>query len=170
MSDLYRIKIIGIVGNELVAKIYLHNTQASDLPAKKNIGLQVLTDSFFHMVNMPKDVNLEAVEIEALLKDCERSILNAYDQYIHDSEKVSYGEYIAIAEQEIEHIEITAEENWKTVSLWEEEIYEGVGYFETKTPVPATTFLIRVFNKKLLKHLKEGLEWTSPMWDRTEGF
>lgn len=170
MSDLYRIKIIGIVGNELVAKVYLHNTQAPDLPAKKNIGLQLLTDSFFHMVNMPNDLNLEAIEIEALLEHCDRTTLMEYDQYIHDSTKVNYEQYIAIAEQEIEHIEITAEENWETVASWEEEIYEGVSYYETKTPVPATTFLIKVFNKKLLKHLTEDLEWTSPMWDRTEGF
>jgi len=44
-----------------------------------------------------------------------------------------------------------------------------VNYRETKTLVPSTTFLIKVINKDLPKHLKEDLEWTTPVWDRTEG-
>lgn len=170
MSDLYKIKIISIVGNELVAKVYLHNTQAADLPAKKNIGLQILTDSFFHMLNMQEDINLSAEIIESLLNVSDQKHLMEYDQYIHDSDKVNYETYIAIANREIVEIKITAEENWETVSDWEEEIYDGVDYDETKTPVPSTTFLIKVLNKDLLKHLQKDLEWTTPMWDRTEGY
>ncbi len=64
MADLYKIRIMDINNDEVIAKIYLHNVQASDLPCEKNVAMQVITDSFYYMINMRMDVNLLDEEIE----------------------------------------------------------------------------------------------------------
>lgn len=168
MSDLYKIKIMDINDDDVIAKIYLHNVQSSDLPCEKNIAMQVITDSFYHLVNMKMDVNFSDEEIDFLLKKSEKKLIELYNTYIFDVENGDYSKYLSIAEKEITNIKIIKEENWETVEDWEQELYDDVRSEDRKVIPPSTSFKFKVVNKKLINHLKVGLEWTSAMWDRNE--
>ena len=168
MADLYKIEIMDIDKTEVVAKIYLHNVQSADLPCKKNIGMQVITDSFYHMTNMTTDVNLLDEEIEFLLENSEKEKINFYNKYIFDIEDGDYSKYLSIANEEIIQIEIIKEEDWDTVEDWEQELFDDIKEEDRKITPPSTSFKFKVVNKNLINHLKVGLEWTTAMWDRDE--
>lgn len=168
--DLYKIRILDLRDDEVIAKIYLHNFQSPDLPPKKNIGLQIATDSFHHMNEklFRDSLNLSEAEIEYLLEKTDTTTLSEYDGYVH-GEIDDYEQYIAIAEKEIIEIKIINWENWETIQDWIDEWEKGLRHDENpKTPAPSHDFWIKFANTRLLKHLKIGLEWTTPMFDRTE--
>jgi len=168
MADLYKIRIMDINDDEVIAKIYLHNVQSSDLPCEKNIAMQVITDSFYHMLDMRMDVNLSDEEIDFLLKNSEKKIINLYNTYVFGISDGNYSKYLSIAEKEIVNVEIIKEEDWDTVENWEQELYDDIKSEDRKITPPSTSFKFKVANKNLVNHLKVGLEWTSAMWDRNE--
>ena len=168
MADLYKIRIMDIIDDEVIAKIYLHNVQSSDLPCEKNVGMQVITDSFYHMVNMRMDVNLLDEEIDLLLKNSAKNKINLYNAYVFGVSNGNYSKYLSISEKEIVNISIVKEEDWETVEEWEQELYDDIDLKDRKITPPSSSFKFKVLDKKLINHLKIGLEWTSAMWDKNE--
>lgn len=169
MADLYQIEILRIEGDLLTTKVNLVNVQAADLEPKKNVALQFVTDAYFHMKNFEVDINLEAKEVDDLLKNTAVTQLEYFNQLLHDHEFRDYTKYISIAEQEVMLIKVVEEANWEEpkIKLWEELLYAG-NKTEAKKISPTQTYYIRFGDEDLLKHLRVGLIWSTAMFDRED--
>ena len=168
MADLYRIKIDKIQDETVTSTIYLHNFQAADLPANKNVALQIIMDSFFHMKEMPEDINLSRAEIVKLLSNCSETELSKYSDMLHKQGKVGNEKFLAISEILINSVIEVSDKNWDKVDLWIGELDKGTKPDRTQIEAPSIQIQFQLSKNALHNHLKAGLEWTTPMWDREE--
>ncbi|WP_109098550.1 hypothetical protein [Aquimarina sp. AU58] len=170
--DSYRIKIIDIDDAYVKATYFLYSTQVPDLPLKKNIAFQFITDAYYHLKEFESRVYLNTIKISSekiseLLYLCAIRELNAYNDMLRNIDQSP--EYTAISNREIQNLELILDKNWDLVDTWEKEIFEGIEYSKTSIEAPSSTIRFKVKNKKILKHLVSGLEWrTCSIWDRNE--
>ncbi len=169
MADLYKIRIDKVKDNEVIATIFLHNFQASDLPLKNNIALQIISDSFYHMKHYPSDVNLDKENIQKLIQKTDEATLLNYQQMVgNHSQRDDVLNFLNVADQEILHLEYLKGENWELAKKWQAELESGKNVGETSMTAPSDTLRFSVKSIALIQHLVEGLEWTTPMFDREE--
>ncbi len=170
--DSYRIKIIDIDNTSVKATYFLYSTQVPDLPLKKNIAFQFITDAYYHLKEFESRVYLNTINITTtktseLLRHCATQELNAYNDMLRNIDQSP--EYTAISNREIQNLELILDKNWDLVDTWKKEIFEGIEYSKTSIEAPSSTIQFKVKNKKMLKHLVPGLEWrTCSIWDRDE--
>jgi hypothetical protein len=169
MADLYKIEILSLEETQLRVKVDLINVQAGDLPANKNVALQFATDAYYHMKNFDVDINQNKEEVDELLKNAATQKLDYFNSFLHEHKSMNYAKFISIAEEEILVIKEIAEANWEVqkIKLWEDLHYAGDKVAAEKN-CPSQTFYIRFRDPELLKHLKVGLIWSTPMFDREE--
>lgn len=165
MTDLYRIRIDACVAGEVTATIALNDPQASDLPAKSNVALQVLTDSFRHIREFPDEVRPDCSGYGQLAPRAQVE-LERLDGLLREG---AYARYVSEAAEQVLLVEQAGEAGWDAVDAWESELLAGVAPDETETPAPSITLRLRVRDPELTGHLVPGLTWTTPIWDRTEG-
>lgn len=170
--DSYFIKILAIKGSEVTAIYHLYSTQVPDLPLKKNIAFQFITDAYYCLNEF--DIwcyfNEEVITPEKkaeLLNHCAVKELEAYNKLLRNVDQSP--EYTAIANQQILSLELLLDKNWDVADEWEKEIFNGTDYFKTTIEAPSSTLKFSVKNEQLLKHITPGLKWsTRSIWDRDE--
>ncbi len=165
MGDLYRVEITDRTSDEVQARLVLISVQSADLPAKKNIALQVLTEMFYELfdeeytffdafdpVQFAGYEDLESIEKRICLS---RLAFHMADRYAL---------FLAQAEKEIVWVKMIGDGNFEHVEAWEEALYDD----RKPECEPWTEIRFKVRDPEILEHVEIGMRVPSRMFDKTE--
>ena len=123
--DSYFVKIVDIEGSDVTAVYYLYSTHVPDLPLKKNIVFQFLTDAYYCLTEFDTWVYFDDKKITQkkkveLLSNCASKELKEYNKLLKKVDQSP--EYTAIANEQIQTIALLLDKNWDLADEWEKEI------------------------------------------------